>query len=76
AAVQSFSVAVFLQGLDTPVGNVVLNPGIGFQLQTVITMVTGTIFIMWLGEQITEHGIGNGISLIIMVNILSRAPTV
>lgn len=76
ATVQSFSVAVFLQGLDTPVGNVVLNPGIGFQLQTVITMVTGTIFIMWLGEQITEHGIGNGISLIIMVNILSRAPTV
>ncbi len=76
AAVQSFSVAVFLQGLDTPVGNVVLNPGIGFQLQTVVTMVTGTIFIMWLGEQITEHGIGNGISLIIMVNILSRAPNV
>lgn len=76
SAVQSFSVAVFLQGLDTPVGNVVLNPGIGFQLQTVITMVTGTIFIMWLGEQITEHGIGNGISLIIMVNILSRAPNV
>lgn len=76
ATVQSFSVAVFLQGLDTPVGNVVLNPGIGFQLQTVITMVTGTIFIMWLGEQITEHGIGNGISLIIMVNILSRAPIV
>ncbi|MBA7686833.1 MAG: preprotein translocase subunit SecY [Calditrichaeota bacterium] len=74
--VQSFSVAVFLQSLDTPVGNVVLNPGIGFQLQTVITMVTGTIFIMWLGEQITEHGIGNGISLIIMVNILSRAPIV
>ena len=76
AAVQSFSVAVFLQGLDTPVGNVVLNPGIGFQLQTVITMMTGTIFMMWLGEQITEHGIGNGISLIIMVNILSRAPIV
>ncbi len=74
--VQSFSVAVFLQGLDTPAGNVVLNPGIGFQLQTVITMVTGTIFMMWLGEQITEHGIGNGISLIIMVNILSRAPNV
>lgn len=76
ATVQSFSVAVFLQGLDTPVGNVVLNPGIGFQLQTVITMATGTIFMMWLGEQITEHGIGNGISLIIMVNILSRAPIV
>ncbi|UCH64031.1 MAG: preprotein translocase subunit SecY [Fidelibacterota bacterium] len=74
--IQSFTVAVFLQGLDTPVGNVVLSPGIGFQLQTVLTVTTGTIFMMWLGEQITEHGIGNGISLIIMVNILSRAPNV
>ncbi len=76
SAIQSFSIAIFLQGLDTPVGNVVLNPGIGFQLQTVITVTTGTMFMMWLGEQITEHGIGNGISLIIMVNIISRAPNV
>ena len=76
ASVQAFSVAVFLQGLDTPVGRVVLTPGIGFQLMTVLTIVTGTIFIMWLGEQITEHGIGNGISLIIMVGIISRAPNV
>ncbi len=76
SVVQSFSMAVFLQNLDTPVGNVVLNPGIGFQMQTVLTMATGTIFMMWLGEQITEHGIGNGISLIIMVGIISRAPNV
>ncbi len=76
SVVQSFSMSVFLQGLDTPIGNVVLNPGIGFQMQTVLTMATGTIFMMWLGEQITEHGIGNGISLIIMVGIISRAPTV
>ncbi|MFB0516789.1 MAG: preprotein translocase subunit SecY [Candidatus Neomarinimicrobiota bacterium] len=76
SAIQAYSVAHLLQGLDTPVGNVVLNPGIGFQMMTVLTIVTGTIFIMWLGEQITEHGIGNGISLIIMVGILSRAPNV
>ncbi len=54
----------------------VLDPGVGFQLLTVLTLVTGTIFVMWLGEQITEHGIGNGISLIIMVGIISRAPNV
>ena len=76
SAVQAYTVSVFLQGLDTPAGNVVLFPGIGFQLMTVLTIVTGTIFIMWLGEQITEHGIGNGISLIIMVGIMSRAPNV
>jgi preprotein translocase subunit SecY len=76
AAIQAFSVAVFLQGLDTPVGKVVLFPGIGFRLMTMLTIVTGTVFVMWLGEQITEHGIGNGISLIIMVGIMSRAPNV
>ncbi len=76
SAIQAISVAVFLQGLDTPLGSVVLSPGMGFQIQTVLTIVTGTMFIMWLGEQITENGIGNGISLIIMVGIISRAPTV
>jgi preprotein translocase subunit SecY len=76
SAVQAYTVSVFLQGLDTPAGNVVLFPGIAFQLLTVLTIVTGTMFIMWLGEQITEHGIGNGISLIIMVGIMSRAPNV
>jgi preprotein translocase subunit SecY len=76
AAIQAFSVAIFLQGLDTPVGKVVLFPGIGFRLMTMLTIVTGTVFVMWLGEQITEHGIGNGISLIIMVGIMSRAPNV
>jgi preprotein translocase subunit SecY len=72
AAIQAFSVAVFLQGLDTSVGKVVLFPGIGFRLMTMVTIVTGTVFVMWLGEQITEHGIGNGISL----GIMSRAPNV
>lgn len=53
---------------------VVQIPGIGFQLLTVMTLVTGTLLIMWLGEQVTERGIGNGISLIITVNIVSRLP--
>ena len=49
-------------------------PGIGFLLLTTMTMVTGTLMMMWLGEQITERGIGNGISMIITVNIVSRLP--
>ena len=53
---------------------VVLNPGIGFKLMTVVTMTTGSMFIMWLGEQITQRGIGNGISLIITEGIVSRLP--
>ena len=52
----------------------VLNPGLGFKLMTVITMTTGSMFIMWLGEQITQRGIGNGISLIITEGIVSRLP--
>jgi len=53
---------------------IVLNPGLGFRLMTVLTMTTGTLFIMWLGEQITQRGIGNGISLIITEGIVSRLP--
>ncbi|MCH7497212.1 MAG: preprotein translocase subunit SecY [Candidatus Marinimicrobia bacterium] len=76
AAIQAIGVAIFLESLDTQMGPVVLNEGIGFKLLTILTLVTGTVFVMWLGEQITEHGIGNGISLIIMVGIISRFPTV
>ncbi len=76
STVQAFSVAIYLQGLSSPSGPVVLFPGLGFQLMTMLTLVTGTIFVMWLGEQITEHGIGNGISIIIMVGIISRVPSV
>jgi preprotein translocase subunit SecY len=54
---------------------VVTNPGLFFRLLTIITMTAGTIFVMWLGEQITERGIGNGISLIIMIGIIARYPT-
>ena len=76
AAMQAIGVAIFLEGLETQVGKVVLDPGLGFKMMTILTLVTGTIFVMWLGEQITEFGIGNGISMIIMVGIISRAPTV
>lgn len=53
---------------------VVLDPGWGFRLMTILTMTTGTMILMWLGDQITEYGIGNGISIIITINILSRLP--
>ena len=55
-------------------GDVVANPGLGFQLLTMLTLTTGTAFIMWLGEQITERGIGNGISLIIFAGIVAAMP--
>ncbi len=74
---QAIGVAVFLQGYPgTSAGPIVPNPGAFFTLVTIITLVTGTIFVMWLGEQISDYGIGNGISLIIMVGILARAPHV
>ena len=77
ATLQAIGVAVFLANYPaTTVGPVVPNPGLSFYFVTIITLVTGTVFVMWLGEQISDHGIGNGISLIIMVGILSRAPHV
>ncbi len=80
SALQAYGVSIFLQNLSAPVNgmqqSVVINPGIGFQLLTVITMVSGTIFVMWLGEQITERGIGNGISLLITIGILVMLPGV
>ena len=54
--------------------NVVLNPGLGFRVMTVVSVTAGSVFIMWLGEQITQRGIGNGISLIITEGIVSRLP--
>ena len=70
AAVQGYGVSVGLQNS----GTVVLDPGIYFQFTTVITLVAGTIFLMWLGEQITLRGIGNGISLIIFSGIVAEIP--
>src|SRR5207249_924995 len=70
SAVQSAGIAVALQRQ----GQFVVNPGIGFTLMTMLTLTTGTAFIMWLGEQITERGIGNGMSLIIFTGIVVGLP--
>jgi preprotein translocase subunit SecY len=74
AAVQGLGIAIFLQNLNSQGLSVVPNPGPGFLALTVITLTSGTIFVMWLGEQITERGIGNGISLIITVGIIAQYP--
>ena len=82
AGLQSFGIAQFLMSsqMSARIGNQILpvvpNPGIGFTLMIMLTMTTGTILMMWLGERITERGIGNGISLIIMIGILARLPNV
>jgi len=80
SAMQAGAVAMFLENLESVVAGsqlrVVPDPGFAFRFTTIITLVTGTIFIMWLGEQITERGIGNGISLIIMIGIMARFPNV
>jgi preprotein translocase subunit SecY len=75
AIVQSFAYSVFLTNMGATRGpEVVPHPGFLFTLSTIITQTAGTIFVMWLGEKITEHGIGNGISLIIFINIVGRIP--
>lgn len=73
--IQGFGIAFGLEGMTGPGGEmVVLSPGWGFRIITVITLTAGTAFIMWLGEQITERGIGNGISLIIYAGIVAGLP--
>ncbi len=73
--IQGFGIAVGLESMQSPTGAaVVFDPGWSFRLMTVITLTAGTAFIMWLGEQITERGIGNGISLIIFAGIVARMP--
>lgn len=73
--IQGFGIAFGLQQMAGPSGApIVLQPGIGFVLMTMITLTSGTAFIMWLGETITEKGIGNGISLIIFAGIVCRIP--
>lgn len=73
--VQGFGISFWLQTLNVGGKMVVPNPGINFQLLTVITLTSGTAFIMWLGEQISERGIGNGISLIIFAGIVADMPS-
>jgi preprotein translocase subunit SecY len=70
AALQAYGIAVGLEGS----GSIVLNPGLFFKLTTMVTLTGGTIFLMWLGEQITSRGIGNGISLIIFSGIVANLP--
>jgi preprotein translocase subunit SecY len=75
AIVQSFFIALWLENPARFEGlRIVMHPGWGFRILTVLTLTTGTIFIMWLGEQIQERGIGNGISLLITAGIISRIP--
>src|SRR5918996_1411240 len=74
--VQSAGIAPWLAGMTVEGGvPIVPNPSLGFYLMTMMTLTTGTAFIMWLGEQITERGIGNGISLIIFAGIIARLPS-
>lgn len=72
SAIQSFGIAAGIEGMGQ--GAFVQNPGWQFRLMTMITLTSGTAFIMWLGEQITERGIGNGISLIIFAGIVAQLP--
>lgn len=73
--IQAFGIAIFLEALKSPGGApIVPNPGWGFKFLTILTMTTGTVFVMWLGEQISERGIGNGISLIIFAGIVVNFP--
>jgi preprotein translocase subunit SecY len=75
SAMQSYGVAIYLQSMNTAAGlRVVPDPGMGFIFMTMLSMSAGTMLIMWLGEQIDERGIGNGISLIIFIGIISRLP--
>src|SRR5918996_2346222 len=71
AAFQAYGIAIGLEGA----GTIVSDPGWFFRISTVITLTGGTIFLMWLGEQVTARGIGNGISLIILPGILAELPS-
>ena len=74
AALQAYGIAVGLEGMTGSQGSAVLDPGTFFRATTVITLVGGTIFLMWLGEQVTARGVGNGISLIIFAGIVANLP--
>jgi len=74
AVFQSYGIAVGLESAQGSGGSAVLDPGLFFRLTTVVTLTGGTIFLMWLGEQITQRGVGNGISLIIFAGIVANLP--
>jgi len=76
SVVQGFGISIGLEAMRGPAGELVVpSPGWGFRIMTVLTLTAGTAFIMWLGEQMSEKGIGNGISLIIFAGIVARIPT-
>jgi len=75
AAIQAYGIATGLEGWGAAQGqSAVMDPGIMFRLTTVVTLIGGTMFLMWIGEQITARGIGNGVSLIIMAGIVAHLP--
>ncbi|MBK6896591.1 MAG: preprotein translocase subunit SecY [Alphaproteobacteria bacterium] len=74
ATVQAYGLAVGLESMQGQGGSAVLDPGMFFRISTVITIVGGTVFLMWLGEQITQRGVGNGTSLIIFAGIVAELP--
>ncbi len=75
AATQAWGLAVGLENMQASGGSAVINPGLFFRLTTVITIVGGTVFLVWLGEQITSRGVGNGTSLIIFAGIVAGIPS-
>jgi len=75
ATFQALGVSIALEGQTAGGLPVVIDPGLGFRITTVVTLVTGTVFLMWLGEQVTERGIGNGISIIIFAGIVAGLPS-
>ena len=74
-AMQAYGIAVGLEGMTSSSGSAVIDPGVFFRFTAVVTLVGGTMFLMWLGEQITARGIGNGISLIIFAGIVANLPS-
>ncbi|HIF25418.1 MAG: preprotein translocase subunit SecY [Pseudomonadota bacterium] len=74
AAIQAYGLAVGLEQMQGSTGPAVIDAGLFFRISTVITIVGGTVFLMWLGEQITQRGVGNGISLIIFAGIVAELP--
>ena len=75
ATVQAYGIAVGLENLPASTGSPVIDPGFFFRFTAVVTLVGGTVFLMWLGEQITARGVGNGISLIIFAGIVANLPS-
>lgn len=74
ATAQAYGLSVGIEGMQSSQGSAVIDPGSFFRMTTVVTLVGGTIFLMWLGEQITQRGVGNGISLIIFAGIVANIP--